>query len=166
MNNATEMERRSFKARQGAAVGRPDDGRAFRQVPRSPPKEILMSTPSRKDAAVSFLRLVASGKVREAYRAHVGPGFRHHNPYFKGDAASLMAAMEENAAMTPDKVLEVQRALEDGDLVAVHSRVRQRPDDPGGAVVHIFRFEGDRVVELWDVGQDVPPDSPNEHGMF
>ena len=77
-----------------------------------------------------------------------------------------MDAMEENAKKNPHKVVEVQLALEDGDLVAVHSRVRQRPDDAGAAVVHIFRFEGDRIVELWDLGQAVPADSPNQHGLF
>jgi hypothetical protein len=45
--------------------------------------------------------------VREAYRAHVRPGFRHHNPFFRGDAEVLMTAMEENAVKNPDKALEV-----------------------------------------------------------
>lgn len=121
---------------------------------------------SNKEAAVSFLRMVVSGKVREAFRAYVGPGLRHHNPYFKGDAESLMAAMEENNVQSPNKVLEVQRTLEDGELVAVHSRIRQSPDDLGGAVVHLFRFEGDRVVELWDVFQQAVKDSPNANGAF
>ena len=121
---------------------------------------------SQKDAATTFLQLVASGKVREAFQNYVGPNFRHHNPFFRGDAESLMLAMEENAAMNPGKVLEVQRALEDDGLVAVHSHVRQKPGDLGGAVVHVFRFQGDRVVELWDIGQPVPENSPNENGMF
>ena len=125
-----------------------------------------MTSHSLKDAAVNFLTLAATGKVQEAYERHVAPGFRHHNPYFRGDAESLMLAMEENAVQNPDKILEVQMALQDGDRVAVFSRVRQRPDDRGGAVVHLFRFEGDRIAELWDVGQAVPEDSVNENGMF
>ena len=125
-----------------------------------------MTSQSRKDAAIEFLTLVATGQVRDAYQRHVGPGFRHHNPYFRGDAASLMEAMEENAVKSPDKRLEVQRALEDGELVAVHSRIRQKPEDRGFAVVHIFRFHGDRIVESWDVGQAVPESSVNESGMF
>ena len=108
-----------------------------------------MATQSRKDAAIEFLTLVASGDVREAYQQYVGQGFRHHNPYFRGDAASLMEAMEQNATKNPNKVFEVQRALQDGDHVAVLSRVRQTPGDRGGAVVHIFRFEGDRIAEFW-----------------
>ena len=125
-----------------------------------------MNQPSHKDTAIEFLKLVGEGKVREAYRKHVGPDFRHHNPYFPGDAESLMAAMEENARKNPDKVLEVQRALEDGDQVAVLSRVRQKPDDSGGAVVHMFRFQDGHISEFWDIGQAVPEDSPNKYGMF
>jgi predicted SnoaL-like aldol condensation-catalyzing enzyme len=123
-------------------------------------------TTSLKDRAVSFLKLAAAGRVDQAYAEYAGAGFRHHNPYFRGDAASLKAAMAENAAQNPGKSLEVKRALEDGDLVAVHSHVRQKPEDPGAAVVHIFRFENGRIVELWDVGQPVMDEGPNELDMF
>jgi predicted SnoaL-like aldol condensation-catalyzing enzyme len=125
-----------------------------------------MNDRSLKDAAIEFLTLAASGKVSEAYERHVGLGFRHHNPYFRGDAAALKEAMQANVAKNPGKVLEVQRALQDGDEVAVFSRVRQHPGDLGAAVVHIFRFENDRIVELWDVGQAVPDNCVNENGMF
>jgi predicted SnoaL-like aldol condensation-catalyzing enzyme len=33
-------------------------------------------------------------------------------------------------------------------------------------LVRIFRFEGDRIVELWDVGQQAPKNSPNDNGVF
>jgi len=59
----------------------------------------------------------------------------------------------------------VQQALEEGDRVAVHSRIRKAAG-PEIAVVHIFRFEGDRIAELWDVGQREPENSTNENGMF
>jgi predicted SnoaL-like aldol condensation-catalyzing enzyme len=121
---------------------------------------------SNKDIAISFLKLAASGKVRDAYSKFVGAGFRHHNPFFEGSAETLMEGMEENARQNPNKVLEVKRAIAEGQLVAVHSHVRQKPDDPGAAVVHIFRFENGRIVELWDLGQPVPEESPNQYGMF
>jgi predicted SnoaL-like aldol condensation-catalyzing enzyme len=121
---------------------------------------------SRKEAATSFMRLVAAGKVREAYQKFVSPDFRHHNPFFRGDADSLKIAMEENAAKNPGKVLEIQRTLEDGDFVAVHSHIRQNPHDAGAAAVHIFRFQDSRIAELWDIGQPVPENSPNGNGMF
>jgi predicted SnoaL-like aldol condensation-catalyzing enzyme len=123
-------------------------------------------TNSNKDAAISFLELAASGKVSEAYSRFVGAGFRHHNPFFEGSAEALMAGMEENARQNPSRVLEVKRAVAEGELVVVHSHVRQKPGDLGAAVVHIFRFEKGRIVELWDLGQPVPDKSPNQYGMF
>jgi predicted SnoaL-like aldol condensation-catalyzing enzyme len=126
----------------------------------------VMTAQAQKEAAMNFLRLAGSGKVREAYGKYVGPGFRHHNAYFRSDADSLMAGMEENAAKNPNKTLDIKHALQDGDLVAVHSHVKLQPGDRGLALVHIFRFQGDRVVELWDIAQPVPDDSPNELGMF
>ncbi|PGY06371.1 polyketide cyclase [Bacillus sp. AFS031507] len=124
------------------------------------------SNPSLKEKAVSFLQLVASGKVREAYQTYISPDFRHHNPYFRGDAESLMLAMEENSTMNPHKILEVKLVLQERDMVSVYSHVKQNPEDLGGAVVHIFRFQDNQIVELWDIGQPLPEDSPNENGMF
>ena len=115
-----------------------------------------MERNSHKDAATEFLRLAASGSVREAYRKHVAAGFRHHNPHFRGDAESLATAMEENAARFPDKKLEILRAIEEDDLVADHGRVRMKPDDPGIALVHIFRFEGGRLAATKILAEKTP----------
>ena len=77
-----------------------------------------------KETAIDFLRRAASGNVRDAYPKYAAPNFRHHNAYFKGDAESLMRAMEENAKQNPDKTLEVKQALHDGDRVATLCHVR------------------------------------------
>ncbi len=119
-----------------------------------------------REIAISFLKLAASGKVREAYSKYVSQDFRHHNPYFHGDRESLMLAMEENATKNPNKKLEIKLILEDRNLVAIFSHVQQNKGDPGVGVVHIFRLKDDHIVEMWDIGQAVPEDSPNENGMF
>lgn len=124
------------------------------------------STKNLKEIAVSFLQLVASGKVRQAYQSYIAANFRHHNPYFRGDADSLMTAMEENAVKSPNKVFDVKLAVQDENTVVIHSHVKQNSTDLGVAVVHIFRFNDGKIVELWDVGQAIPEESPNENGMF
>lgn len=121
---------------------------------------------TKKQIAQDFLKLTAKGESRKAFQLYVGEDFKHHNVHFKGDGQTLMMAMEENAKRMPDKVFEIQRALEDGELVAVHSRFRQTPNDLDVAIIHIFRFNNGKVVELWDFGQAVPADSVNENGMF
>src|SRR3954471_22714457 len=90
---------------------------------------------TRKVAAIAFLTFASRGDVREAFATYTAPAFRHHNPYFRGDAASLSAAMADNAAKNPEKVFEVKQAIAEGDRVAVHSHVRMKPSDRGVAVV-------------------------------
>ena len=127
---------------------------------------ILIRIMSNKESAIQFLKLASSGQVQEAYDSYVAEDFYHHNPWFAGDRDSLMAAMKDNARQSPNLVFEVKRALEDGDLVAVHSHVRQKPEDRGDVIVHIFRFEGDKIAELWDTSVPIPDDGINEHGII
>jgi len=120
----------------------------------------------KKETAIAFLKLAASGKVSEAFAQYVSADFRHHNPYFAGDAKSLKAGMMEAHEKFPNTTLEVQHTFADGELVAVHSRVRHSAETPEISVVHIVRFEQRRIAEMWDVGMEAPKESPNENGMF
>jgi len=119
-----------------------------------------------KEIAQTFLKLTAKGDSRIAFQLYVADNFKHHNAFFKGDRNTLMVAMEENAVKNPNKVFEIQRALQDGDLVAVHSRVQLEKGEIEIAVIHIFKFDQDKIIELWDFGQVVPPEIVNENGMF
>jgi predicted SnoaL-like aldol condensation-catalyzing enzyme len=125
-----------------------------------------MKMKSKKEIAVEFLTLCAKGKSKEAFNSFADDNFKHHNAFFKGDSRTLMLAMEENAKNNPNKILKIKHALEDKNLVAVHSHVRQNPKDLGAAVIHIFRFQNNSIVELWDFGQPIPKNIINENGMF
>jgi predicted SnoaL-like aldol condensation-catalyzing enzyme len=119
------------------------------------------------EAATSFLQMAGSGNVQEAYDRYIAPSFIHHNQYFKGDRQSLLNAQQDAAKTSPNRAIEVKHVYEDGGTVIAHSLVtRQDPQAPAIAVVHIFRFEGDKVVELWDLAQPIAKDSPNENGLF
>lgn len=121
---------------------------------------------TKKEIAQHFLMLTSNGESREAFKLYVGENFKHHNAYFKGDGHTLMIAMEENAVTNPNKIFEIQRALEDGEQVAVHSRVVMGEGNVELALMHIFKFKQDKIIELWDFGQVVPEDIVNENGMF
>jgi len=124
------------------------------------------TTRARKQAAVQFLQLVVAGRIEEAYRNHVDMQGKHHNPFFPAGFPALKTAMIENHVKLPGKQLFVKNVLGDVDLVAVHSHIVTRPGDTGIAAVHVFRFREDKIVEMWDCGQPVPADSPNEDGAF
>lgn len=123
---------------------------------------------SQKEIAVRFLELAAAGEVDEAYGNYTAPNFKHHNPYYAGDKISLKEGMRESAIETPNKVLEVQHVIEDGTLVAVHSKLEMQMNDKLTilAVIHICRFENGKIAEFWDIGQIQPDPLVNENGMF
>ena len=121
---------------------------------------------SNKKSATEFLTMAAAGDVAEAYARHVAPRFKHHNPYFAHDRQSLLDAMSASAAAEPNKSFEVMRAIEDADTVAVHSRLTRVSANAQYAVVHILKFSEGKIVEMWDIVQEVPADSPNAIGMF
>ncbi|MGY6523534.1 MAG: nuclear transport factor 2 family protein [Mongoliitalea sp.] len=74
--------------------------------------------------------------------------------------------MEADARENPLKVFKILRVLEDGELVAVHSTIQQKPDADMFVLAHFFRFDGKKIAELWGVEQGVPKEMENEHGMF
>jgi predicted SnoaL-like aldol condensation-catalyzing enzyme len=121
----------------------------------------------KRQTALAFLNQVVIGRISEAFEKYIArQGFRHHNPHFRGDRESLKAAMMDANLKFPNTKLDVQHVFEEDDLVAVHSRVKHSDDAPEIAVVHIFRFEREKVVELWDVSMQAPPKSTNENGLF
>jgi predicted SnoaL-like aldol condensation-catalyzing enzyme len=124
------------------------------------------SNKSLKETAMDFLQLASSGNVRKAYELYVAQDFKHHNPYFKGNRESLMKGMEDSSKSNPNKEFKMLRALQDGDLVAVHSRVLQTSSNSPISVVHIFRFAENRIVELWDNIMPEPKEMINENGLF
>lgn len=124
------------------------------------------SIQANKQAAVQFLQLAESGRINEAYEKYIDMQGKHHNPFFEAGFSALKRGMTDNHAQFPNKQFTVKNVLGDGDLVAVHSYIVLSPGQKGVVAVHLFRFQGDKIVELWDCGQPVPDDSLNKDGIF
>ncbi len=121
---------------------------------------------SNKESALAFISLLMRGAIDEAYRKYVNVEGKHHNIYFPAGFATLKQAMIDDYEQNPNKTLTVKQALADGDMVAVHSHLEFKQGDPGVAVVHLFRFEEGRIVEMWDCIMPLQADSPNSDGAF
>jgi predicted SnoaL-like aldol condensation-catalyzing enzyme len=123
-------------------------------------------TDDRKTAAVDFLQRVVAGQIEEAYEKYIDPRGRHHNGFTPAGFPALKKGMIEADQMFPNKRWTVKHVLGDGDLVAVHSHMVLIPGKTELATFHLVRFEGDRIVEFWDVAQPIPEALPNQNGMF
>jgi predicted SnoaL-like aldol condensation-catalyzing enzyme len=122
---------------------------------------------SNRQVVTRFINLFyTQGRVREAFMTYVAPGYIQHNPIARDGRDAAIAALEPFFASQPGAIREVQRIIVDGNLAAVHVRLRQNPQDLGFAVVDILRLENGMIVEHWDVIQAVPEHSANAHPMF
>ncbi len=128
-----------------------------------------------KEIAVEFLRLVGSGKPKDGLR-FFALDCKTHNPYTAGGMDALtdaMIAVQKQAAKgtikgsTADFKLIIRQVLADGDSVAVHTQISSsKPSEGGLRQVHLFRFSGDKIVEYWDISQQVPENAPNAAGAL
>lgn len=118
-----------------------------------------------KDIAKAFLQGVVTDKVQDVYDLYTLPNFKHHNGFYSGDRESLLEGMIDSNTVFPNKKLTIKLAVAESPYVTLLSHV-QITEDKEVAVVHIYRFEGEKIAEMWDISQEVPENSPNENSMF
>lgn len=97
---------------------------------------------------------------------YLSPDYLQHSSLAEPGLPALKAWLAKVRVESPDARQTIHRAFVDGDHVIVHVHVERWPGDPGLAVVDIFRCDGGKIVEHWDVIQDVPVDPINKNGMF
>jgi predicted SnoaL-like aldol condensation-catalyzing enzyme len=124
-------------------------------------------TEKNKKIAVAFLTMIFNEhKVAEAFKLYSVPDYKQHNPYAATGAQAAIDFLGSYFKQNPQARTEIKRVIAEGDLVAIHNNPKQNPQDRGRAVVDIFRLENGKVVEHWDVVQDVPEKSANTNTMF
>lgn len=104
-------------------------------------------------------------RVRAAFEYLVAGDYIQHNPSIPDGPEAAIEMLTPMFDGSPDARFEIQRVLVDGDLAMVHVRA-SRPGSPDAAVADIYRFEGERIVEHWDVLQPVPENPVSRHPMF
>jgi predicted SnoaL-like aldol condensation-catalyzing enzyme len=98
--------------------------------------------------------------------AYLSPDYIQHTSLAAPGLNALKAFLAKVRVESPDAVQTIHRSMADGDLVMVHVHVIRWPDDPGLAVVDIFRCADGMIIEHWDVLQEVPENPVNSNGMF
>jgi predicted SnoaL-like aldol condensation-catalyzing enzyme len=125
----------------------------------------VSAAPGRRAFFEGFVDLMYRQRdVRAAFDGYVAEDYVQHNPSLPDGPAAARDVLAQKFA-EPGFSIDVVRMLVDGDLCALH--VRPCHDGvPSAAVVDIYRAEGDRVVEHWDVLQPWPATTANDHPMF
>lgn len=96
----------------------------------------------------------------------VAEDYIQHNPEVPDGKEPFVSFFTGFFAENPDSKARIVRSAADGDLVWLHVESTIGADDLGQAVIDIFRVEDGKIVEHWDVIQNVPAESANENTMF
>jgi predicted SnoaL-like aldol condensation-catalyzing enzyme len=119
-----------------------------------------------KKAVLEFYEKGLNQKDFEAASKYLGPRYVQHNPTAPDGPEGFKAFLNFLREKFPDSHSEIKRAFADGDYVILHVHSVRERGSRGRAIVDIFKLEDGKIVEHWDVAQEVPEKSANSNGMF
>ena len=119
-----------------------------------------------KKVVLQFYEAAINQKDFEAASKFLGPRYIQHNPRAADGAEGLKAFLSFLREKFPEYHSEIKRAFADGDYVILHVHNVPTPGSRGNAIIDIFRLENGKVVEHWDVRQEVPEQAANSNTMF
>ena len=126
----------------------------------------------RKNIINEYFRLIGAGMFKDGLR-FFAPDCKTHNPYVAGGmdvlTEAMIAASKNMNTQGSQSEFLIKHLLAEADIVAVHTQLlnsKSNPGEGGLRQVHIFRFEGDKIVEYWDITQQILPSMPNAGGAF
>lgn len=105
-------------------------------------------------------------KPEEAANRYLGSYYRQHNPGAPDGKEPFIAFVNGFQKIFPTLRFEIKRLVAEDDLVVQHSHLIRKEGDRGVAVIDIFRLEKGKIVEHWDVLQEIPETSANSNTMF
>jgi predicted SnoaL-like aldol condensation-catalyzing enzyme len=122
---------------------------------------------SNKEIAVAYFRMMFEDKdVEGAMKKYVGTPFIQHDPYIADGSNPVSDYYVPYFEQHPQSSADIKHVIAEGDMVVIHSLWKDSPEDRGQAVVDIYRLQDGKIVEHWDVNQDVPDDAANANSMF
>jgi len=119
-----------------------------------------------RQIVIDFYNQVTNDKNYEGAAKFLGPWYTQHNPTAADGAEGLKEYIQWLRDKFPAAHSEIKRIIAEGDYVILHVHSVLEPDTRGLAIVDIFRLNDGKIVEHWDVIQDIPEKSANSNGMF
>jgi predicted SnoaL-like aldol condensation-catalyzing enzyme len=96
----------------------------------------------------------------------IAEDYLQHSSLAEPGREPLKAWLEFVRKETPHATQKIYRIFAEDDHVVTHQHVTRWPGDPGFAVCDIFRIADGKIVEHWDVLQEIPEKPVNPNSMF
>jgi predicted SnoaL-like aldol condensation-catalyzing enzyme len=112
--------------------------------------------------ALNAFEQFAAGNI-DVLKTVIAEDFVEHSPGNPSGRDAFVAFMATSRASGAK--LALKRVISDDEYVVMHYRM-DPVDEPALAVIDIWRFEKDLIVEHWDVVQPIPAPAEVPHGML
>ncbi len=129
-------------------------------------------TESSREVVKDLARLRMEGEAYEAHELYDLPSRMEHNPWIADGRDGDKDYIEARQESAPERYDSVDRyvnvthnILADGDLVAIKSHVFTNAEDAGRLFVDIWRLEGGKIAEHWDVIQPIEKEGANPRSV-
>lgn len=132
----------------------------------SPPARDVSREETNRTVVLGFYDGFFNQHQTEQAAKVVADDYKQHNPMVPNGKAPFVKYFTDYFAEHPKSHADIVRSATDGDLVYLHVHSVEGPGDRGSAVVDIFRVTDGKIVEHWDVIQNVPETSANTNTMF
>lgn len=120
-----------------------------------------------KRNVVEFYEKSINDKNFEEASKYLGDTYIQHNPTAADGPEGLRGFLTFLREKFPDSKSEIKRVFAEDDYVILHVHSVRVPGTLGRAIIDIFRLDQNgKVVEHWDVVQDIPEKPANDNGMF
>ena len=119
-----------------------------------------------KKTVLEFYEAGLNKKDFEAAAKFFGPRYIQHNPTAPDGIEGFKAFIGFLREKFPDSRSEIKRAFADGDYVILHVHAVPAPGSRELAIIDIFKVDNGKLVEHWDVIQEVPEKPANNNSMF
>jgi predicted SnoaL-like aldol condensation-catalyzing enzyme len=118
-----------------------------------------------KKIVTEFYQKLFGDKDLSVIDKYIVEDYIQHNPYVADGRQAIKDAAGKWLSNTPKTKVDFQHVAADGDLVFLHIKSKNS-EGKDMALVDIFRLKNGKIVEHWDVMQDVPATAANAHPMF
>jgi predicted SnoaL-like aldol condensation-catalyzing enzyme len=119
-----------------------------------------------KKIVVDFYEKGLNQKDFDAAAKYFGPRYIQHNPTAPDGIEGFKRLVTLLKEKFPNSHSEIKRVIAEGDYVVLHVHSVRESGQRGRAIVDMFRLENGKIVEHWDVIQDIPEKSANDNTMF
>ncbi|WP_157831482.1 nuclear transport factor 2 family protein [Confluentibacter flavum] len=103
--------------------------------------------------------------VTKAFEKYVSEDYIQHNPNILDGPKAAIDALKPMFDNT-EATFIIKQMLVDGDMAMILIHAKKDSTVLGGAVADIYRLEEGKIVEHWDIKEEIPSNAINPHAMF